>query len=168
MESYPKTLLLYSPPWETTTSKFFPYFWNVISDDMLVIFSLWLYCPILGHGHLHETFRFILVTRSRTVSSTPFTGDQLVTRTLLTAPGDCDNDGEVGGINGFGRGNRSTRRKPASTPLCPTTNPTCQTRARTRAAPVGSQRLTTSAVARPRVAHINTKMTFHTNLQAGL
>jgi hypothetical protein len=28
-------------------------------------------------------------------------------------------DGEVGRMNGFGRGNRSTRRKPAPTPLCP-------------------------------------------------
>jgi hypothetical protein len=44
-------------------------------------------------------------------------GDQLVARTLLPALGDCD-DGEVGGMNGFGRGNRSTRRKRAPTPLC--------------------------------------------------
>jgi hypothetical protein len=67
---------------------------------------------------IHETFRFISVTRSRTVDVTPWTGDQLVARPLLTVPGDCD-DGEVGGMNGFGRGNRSTRRKPASTPLYP-------------------------------------------------
>jgi hypothetical protein len=45
-------------------------------------------------------------------------GDQHVARTLLTAPGDCD-DGEAGGMNGSGTGNRSTRRKPALTPLCP-------------------------------------------------
>jgi hypothetical protein len=32
--------------------------------------------------------------------------------------GDCENK-EVGGMNGFGRGKRSTRRKPAPTPLCP-------------------------------------------------
>jgi hypothetical protein len=31
-------------------------------------------------------------------------GDQLVSRTLLTALDDCDDD-EVGGMNGFGRGN---------------------------------------------------------------
>jgi hypothetical protein len=31
---------------------------------------------------------------------------------------DCDDD-EVGGMNGFGRGNRSTRKKPAPTSLCP-------------------------------------------------
>jgi hypothetical protein len=44
-------------------------------------------------------------------------GYQLVASPLLTAPGDCD-DGEVGGMNGLGRGNLSTRRKPALTPLC--------------------------------------------------
>jgi hypothetical protein len=36
----------------------------------------------------------------------------------VSAPGDCDDD-EVGGINGLDRGNRSTWRKPAPTPLCP-------------------------------------------------
>jgi hypothetical protein len=34
-------------------------------------------------------FRFISVTRSRAVGRTPWTGDQLVARLLLTAPGDC-------------------------------------------------------------------------------
>jgi hypothetical protein len=58
---------------------------------------------------------FTSVTSSRTVSRTPWTGDHLVARPLLTAPGDCE-DGEVGGMNGIGRGNRSTRRKPAPTP----------------------------------------------------
>jgi hypothetical protein len=37
---------------------------------------------------------------------------------IVPAPGDCE-EGEVGGMNGFGGGNRSTRRKPALTPLCP-------------------------------------------------
>jgi hypothetical protein len=84
-----------------------------------IFVSLWLYSPILGLGRLHEIFRFILVARSRTVGRTFWTGDQLVARPLLTAPGDCD-DGEVGGMNGFGRGNRSTRRgKPAPTSHCP-------------------------------------------------
>jgi hypothetical protein len=36
----------------------------------------------------------------------------------MSAPGDCE-DGEVGGMNDFGRGNRSTQSKPASMPLCP-------------------------------------------------
>jgi hypothetical protein len=52
--------------------------------------------------------------------------------------GDC---GEIGGMR-IGRGNRSTRRKPAPAPLCPPQIPHDQTRARTRAAAVGSQQLT--------------------------
>jgi hypothetical protein len=43
------------------------------------------------------------------------------------------------------RGNRSTRRKPAPAPLCPPQIPLDQTRDRTRAAAVGSQRLTARA-----------------------
>jgi hypothetical protein len=42
----------------------------------------------------------------------------------------------------IGRGNRSTRRKPAPAPLSPPQIPFDQTRARTRAASMGSQRLT--------------------------
>jgi hypothetical protein len=56
------------------------------------------------------------------------------------APGDYD-DGEFGGMK-IGRGNRSARRKPAPVPLCPPQIPLDQTRARTGAAVVGSQRLT--------------------------
>jgi hypothetical protein len=41
---------------------------------------------------------------------------------IVPAPGDYD-DGEIGGLK-IGRGNRSTRRKPAPVPLCSTTNPT--------------------------------------------
>jgi hypothetical protein len=37
---------------------------------------------------------------------------------IVPAPVDFE-DGEVSGIKGFGRGNRSTRRNPAPTPLCP-------------------------------------------------
>jgi hypothetical protein len=37
---------------------------------------------------------------------------------IVPASGDCD-DGEFGGMK-IGRGNRSTRRKPAPTPLCAT------------------------------------------------
>jgi hypothetical protein len=44
--------------------------------------------------------------------------------------GDC---GAIGGIM-IGRGNRSTRRKPAPAPLCPPQIPHDQTPARTRAA----------------------------------
>jgi hypothetical protein len=53
---------------------------------------------------------------------------------IVPAPGDYD-DGEIGGMK-IGRGNRSTRRKPALAPLCPPQIPLDQTRARTRAAAV--------------------------------
>jgi hypothetical protein len=43
-------------------------------------------------GRLHEDFRFVSVTRFRTVGRTPWTGDQLVARPLLTPPDDCDDD----------------------------------------------------------------------------
>jgi hypothetical protein len=52
--------------------------------------------------------------------------------------GDC---GEFGGIK-IGRGSRSTRRKLNPVPLCPPQIPHVQTRARTWAAAVESQRLT--------------------------
>jgi hypothetical protein len=57
---------------------------------------------------------------------------------IVPAPGDYDN-GEIGGM--IGRGNRSTRRKPAQMPPCPPQTPHAA-RTRTRAAAVGSQRLT--------------------------
>jgi hypothetical protein len=59
---------------------------------------------------------------------------------IVPAPGDYD-DGEFGGIK-IRRGNRSTRRKPASAPLCSPQIPLEQNRERTWAAAVGSQRLT--------------------------
>jgi hypothetical protein len=46
------------------------------------------------------------------------------TSIFLLYLGDCD-DGEVGGMNGFGRGNRSTQRKTAPDATLSTTNPTC-------------------------------------------
>jgi hypothetical protein len=49
-------------------------------------------------------------------------------------------DGEFGGMK-IGRGNRSTRRKPAPEPLCPPQIPLDQTRDRARAAAVGNRRL---------------------------
>jgi hypothetical protein len=58
---------------------------------------------------------------------------------IVPAPADYD-DGEFGGMN-IGKINRSTRRKPDAATLCPPQIPLDQTRARTRAAAVGSQRL---------------------------
>jgi hypothetical protein len=48
-----------------------------------------------------------------------------------------------------GETNRSSRRKPAPAPLCPPQIPHDYTRVRTRAAAVGSHRLTAWALARP-------------------
>jgi hypothetical protein len=45
---------------------------------------------------------------------------------IVPAPGECD-DREFGGLK-IGRGNRSTRRKPTPTPLCPPQIPHDQTR----------------------------------------
>jgi hypothetical protein len=59
--------------------------------------------------------------------------------------GDC---GAIGGIK-IGRGNRNTKRKPALVPLCPPQIPHNLTRARTRVAEMGSQRLTAWAMTRP-------------------
>jgi hypothetical protein len=56
----------------------------------------------------------------------------------MRGEGDC---GAIGGMK-LGRGNRSTRRKPAPAPICPPQISLDQTRERTRAAEVGNQRLT--------------------------
>jgi hypothetical protein len=156
------------PSYEYVTEIIQPYIHTYIHAPCSFLFSfflcLWFYSPILGLGRLHETFCFISVTRSRTVGSgrTPWAGDQLVARPLLTAPGDCD-DGEVGALNGFGRGNRSTRKKPAPMPLCSPQIPLNQTIARTRAAVVGSQRLTASAMARPTPSSLRVHISFVTD-----
>jgi hypothetical protein len=52
----------------------------------------------------------------------------------MIGEGDC---GAIGGIK-IGRGNRSTRRKPAPAPFCLPQIPLGQTRDRTRAAAVGN------------------------------
>jgi hypothetical protein len=58
---------------------------------------------------------------------------------IVSAPGNCE-DQEFGGMK-IGKGNRSTRKKSAPSPLCPPQIPLDQTRVRTRAAEVGNQRL---------------------------
>jgi hypothetical protein len=69
---------------------------------------------------------------------------------LLYKPQMIDEDdcGTIGGMK-IGRGNRSTQRKPALAPLCPPQIPHDQTRARTWAAALGSQRLAAWAMAWP-------------------
>jgi hypothetical protein len=65
-------------------------------------------------------------------------GTAATNRPIVPAPGDYD-DGKIGGM--IGRGNRSTRRKPAPVLLCPSQTPHAA-RTRTRAGMAGSQRLT--------------------------
>jgi hypothetical protein len=65
-------------------------------------------------------------------------GTAATNRHIVPAPGDFD-DGEISGLSG--RGNRSTRRKPAPVPLSPPQTPHAAP-TRIRAAAVGSQRLT--------------------------
>jgi hypothetical protein len=67
---------------------------------------------------------------------------------LLYQPQMID-DGDCGAIGGMkiGRGNRSTRIKSVPAPICPPQVRHDRTRVRTRAAEVGNQRLTASAMA---------------------
>jgi hypothetical protein len=75
-----------------------------------------------------------------------------------------DNDyGAVGGMR-IGRGNRSTRRKPAPVPLCPLQIPHDLTWDRTRAAEVGNQRLTAWAMAGPEIILSTNSHTRHIKL----
>jgi hypothetical protein len=72
-------------------------------------------------------------------------GTAATNRPTVPAPGDDDDDdddddGEIGGMM-IGKGNGSTRRKPTPVPLCPPQTPQAA-RTRTRAAAMGSQRLT--------------------------
>jgi hypothetical protein len=74
---------------------------------------------------------------------------------LLYQPGmiEDDDDEECGAVGGMsiGRGKGSTRRKPAPVPLCPPQIAHDLTWARTRVTSVGSRRLTTWAVAWPKI-----------------
>jgi hypothetical protein len=81
-------------------------------------------------------FFFVSGVRLSPLGTAATTG--LLYQPQMIGDGDC---GEIGGMK-IGRENRSTRRKPALAPLCPLQIPHDQTRARTRAAAVGSQRLT--------------------------
>jgi hypothetical protein len=71
-------------------------------------------------------------------------GTAATNRPIVPAPRDYD-DREIGGM--IGRGNQSTRRKPAPVPLCPPQHHMLP--GREPRAPVGSQRLTAWVTARP-------------------
>jgi hypothetical protein len=91
------------------------------------------------HAHIHVTERFFLSPPAVRLSplGTEATNWPIVSAQMI----DGDDCGVIGGMR-IGRGNRSTRRKPDPVPLCPTQIPHNLTRARTRAAAVGSRRLT--------------------------
>jgi hypothetical protein len=88
--------------------------------------------------------------RSRIVCRTPWMGDQLAARPLHVCPG------VLWGWRSwwnerFRQGKPKYSEKTCRKATLSTTNPTCQTRARTQAATVGSQWLTASAMAQPHV-----------------
>jgi hypothetical protein len=87
--------------------------------------------------NLHQGFFYIISGVGLCPLGTAATSDILYKPQMI----DEDDCGAIGGMK-FGRGNRSTRRKPAPTPFCPPQIPHDQTRPRTRAPAVGSQRLT--------------------------
>jgi hypothetical protein len=75
-------------------------------------------------------------------------GTAVSNRPIVPAPDDFDG-GEICGLIGIG--SRSARRKPVPVPLCPPQTPHAA-RTRTRAAAVGSQRLTASGTALPLIS----------------
>jgi hypothetical protein len=138
-------LLGWSPvsmaPLTTRSSAWAAWWWGWCS-------SSWMRCPKIILIFMFGILLCIYYYFIRIVESIlgPL-GTSATERPIVPAPSDCD-DGEFGGMK-IGRGNRSTRRKPAHVPLCPPQIPLDPTRARIRAATVGSQRLTAWAMTRP-------------------
>jgi hypothetical protein len=91
---------------------------KISANDELMLLAVNTYLKVLDDDSAHSESVLFQLLDLEQWAGLPWTSDQLVARPLLTAPGDCD-DREVGGMNGFGRGDRSTRRKPAPTPQCP-------------------------------------------------
>jgi hypothetical protein len=114
--------------------------YTVKTTDCLVSFCPWLY----DKRDEIWTFYFFFWGGTKSLGTAATSG--LLHKAQMIDESDC---GATGGMK-IGRGNRSTLRKPAPAPLCPPQIPHDQTRARTRAAAVGSQRLTASAMGRPR------------------
>jgi hypothetical protein len=72
-----------------------------------------------------KTFFLFCGVRLESLGTTASSG--LLYKPQMRDEGDC---GAIGGMKN-GRGNRSTRRKPATAPLCPPQNPHDETLART-------------------------------------
>jgi hypothetical protein len=75
----------------------------------------WTYCPAHETGRSSSFFFSLIGIVGGGVQLGPL-GPAATNMPGAAAPGDYD-DGEIGGM--IGRGNRSTRRKPAPVPLCP-------------------------------------------------
>jgi hypothetical protein len=116
--------------------------------------------PLMALWTIFLLFFFIIVSgvRLSPLGTAATTG--LLYQPQMIDDGDC---GEISGIK-IGRGNRSTRRKPAPAPICPPQIPHDKTRARTRAAAVGSQRLTAWAMVRP---HCELSLCYESALRSG-
>jgi hypothetical protein len=111
--------------------------------SLLTLAVRYLWCSfrvhITGNPDSTATEFFIIVSGVRLSPLGTVATSGLLYQPQMIDDVDC---GEIGGMK-IGRG------KPAPAPLCPPQTPHDQTRARTRAAAVGSQRLTAWAMARP-------------------
>jgi hypothetical protein len=116
--------------------------YSIIQQNLSHILSLFFRFSVCNLVLLYY-FYFLSVVRLSPLCTAATTG--LLYQPQMIDDGDC---GEIGGMK-IGRGNRSTRRKPSPVPLCPQQIPHELTRARTRAAAMGSRRLTAWAIARP-------------------
>jgi hypothetical protein len=110
--------------------------WNLLQFPFIYVCT----CPYLKYvlPRIYNFFIIILLSRVRLSPLGIAATTGLLYQPQMIDDGDC---GAIGGMK-IGRGNRSTRRKPAPAPLCPPQIPHDQTRARTWGAAVGSQQLT--------------------------
>jgi hypothetical protein len=120
--------------------------------------KLWDFCLFLPTDLTDNTQRygFISVSCGGVILS-PLGTSATVWLLYQTRMIDDDECEAVGGMR-IGRGNRSTQRKPAPAPLCPPQIPHNLTWARTRAATVGSRRLTAWAIAQLRYGIYSTNL----------
>jgi hypothetical protein len=101
----------------------------LFDEDLFPFGSIAHFWALAAFIKLSVSFRFLDLGQSARLLEQGISSSQGL---CVSAPGDCDGDGEVGGMNGFRRetevlGQNLHRRH---------FNPTCQTRERTRAAAV--------------------------------
>jgi hypothetical protein len=119
-------------------------FWIYYSDLLVVHQAELQFWALAASMKLSVSFRLLDLGQSARLLGRVISSSQGL---CVSAPGDCE-DGEVGGMNCFGRGNRSIRRNPAPTPLCPPQIPHELNWARNRVSAVGSRQLIAWAMAR--------------------